>query len=240
VTTTSDAELEASLGRFYAYEVDAAVVSRLDERLGRVLGTRTSPGRLLSEHRIAAWSGALLAAVVVMAGAAVVFGTFVRSQPQPTVVVRQMDSYPLDDSPDAAATFPGNKVILRGHIAAFLPAQWSSADHETGHIYTPVRILVDEVVRGSIPGTEVVVQSLGGSVDDVTMEFSDAPTLTELPMGSEVLLFLSATDTGSGLPPTPNMAYTIDGNVATSMYKPDEQTQLDSLLALIRAASPNP
>jgi hypothetical protein len=87
------------------------------------------------------------------------------------------------ESFDRAAQVAGSELILAGRVVS-TRSEWTS-DHSA--IVTFADIAIDEVWKGTPPGDRVTVSTLGGSVDDVTLEVDGAATFTE---GERVVVFL--------------------------------------------------
>lgn len=152
--------------------------------------------------------GWVLGISAVVIAASLVIGS--RAEPQ----VVQVAGYPLDDSPQAAASFDGNSVIVLATVVDMASARWTNPDPHARirFVYTPVHLQVDKSFRGDITeGSRIVVRGLGGQVDDVVYEFDDMPTAAAFTKGAQVLVFMGdARDTGDGQSArTPNMVYRI-------------------------------
>ncbi len=247
--------VEARLEDLFRTDLESHIAGRIDELVRGRLASSSTPR---DARRYPLRAVGTTAALLVVAALALVVALIVASRPPgelaavagtppasaagagtaapvATVIVREQNAYPLDDSPAAAAAFPGNSLILRGRIAGVGEPTWTSSDHDIGHIYTPVTLEVEEVLRGPAPsGRDVIVQSLGGTVGDIDMEFSDSPALAALPVESELVVFMAAPEPGSFEPAAPNMVYRVDGGVATSLARPDERIALADLINLVR------
>ncbi|TAJ99165.1 MAG: hypothetical protein EPO36_12795 [Chloroflexota bacterium] len=140
--------------------------------------------------------------------------------------VTWVDGYELNDSPAAAASFPGNEIVVVADVVEELSARWNSSEPaEPGapaFIFTPVRVRVVEVLRGAprLQGGEIVIRRLGGRIGDQEFIFDPGLVPPGLEPGNRVLIFLGEQrDLGDGLDSsTPNMVYIIDtdGNVESA------------------------
>lgn len=76
-------------------------------------------------------------------------------------------------------------VILTGRVAD-ITSGW---DDSVRSIYTYVHVDVDEVLRGSVGSSRVIVKQLGGEAGEIGLAVADQPTFAT---GEDVLLFLEA------------------------------------------------
>jgi hypothetical protein len=129
-----------------------------------------------------------------------------------------VDGYSLDNSPQAAAAFPGNDIVVLAEVEGVLPPQWSNAQR-TGpdsavFIFTPIRVRVLDILRGSprLQDGVMTVRRLGGRIGEAEYVFSEELAPSGLEPGNIVLLFLGEQrDLGDGHDAsTPNMLYTVD------------------------------
>jgi hypothetical protein len=127
-----------------------------------------------------------------------------------------VQGYGLDNSPQAAASFPANDIVVISEVESALDPQWSggrTSDAAT-FIFTPIRIRVLEVLRGSprLQGGGMIVRRLGGRIGDTEYVFSEEMAPAGLEPGNVAVLFLGAQrDLGDGYDAaTPNMLYMID------------------------------
>lgn len=160
-----------------------------------------------SRPRTAALVLGVLALVVWLAGGV--------ARPTPPLTTTYADGYDLDNSPAAAATFPGNKIIVVADISSVLPARWNVDAAKAGSmrfIFTPVVVNVVEVLRGAprLTNGQLTIRKLGGQVGADVFVVADLPAGIE--PGNRVILFLGdQRDLGDGLDAaTPNMLYTLD------------------------------
>lgn len=234
-------DLDERLATLFAAEPSPAAAAAMDARVASVLTMAlpmAEPKRRMSGRRLVlAFTGSALAVAFVVALVSGVLRPVVPSLGiggTPVTVVRTVSGYPLDDAPAAAAAFPGNRVVVLGTVAAIGHARWSSADRDAGHIYSPVRVDVIEVLKGDVPSSSVTVRSLGGEADGVRMEFFDSVPLADVAVGTRVLLFLSGESAGDGGPTGFNMAYLVepDGG-ATSFPGAQHSIPLDDFRTLI-------
>lgn len=140
--------------------------------------------------------------------------------------VTWVDGYDLDHTPEAAVAFAGNEIVVLADVEEVLPARWNTASRDQpgsiAFIFTPVRVKVIEVLRGSprLEGGSMIVRRLGGRVDGEEFIFSENVAPRGLEPGKRLLLFLGPQDDlGEGLDAaTPNMAYVVDdgGNAQSS------------------------
>lgn len=161
---------------------------------------------------------------------------------EPTVVVYRADGYPLDDSPEQAAIFPGNAMIVLGTVQAQEADRWSTPDRTARNrfVYSPVRVRVDQVVRGPQPlRSDLVVRAIGGEVGAERYVFEDAPPKSVFESGRQLLLFLTEPrDTGDGIVAvTPNMVYVVNGDGTVSTPDGEHKVTLARMLELISAGS---
>jgi hypothetical protein len=162
---------------------------------------------IASQPRIVAL---MVALAVVITGLAV---GLVR--PNAALTTTYADGYDLDNSPTAAAAFPGNQIIVVADIGTALPARWSANAGKVGamsYIFTPVVVNVVEVLRGAprLTNGQLTIRKLGGQVGTEAFVVADVPA--GLDPGNRVILFLGdQRDLGDGLDAaTPNMAYRLD------------------------------
>ncbi len=76
-------------------------------------------------------------------------------------------------------------VILTGRVADVT----SGRDDSVGTIYTYVHVDVDEVLRGAVNTSRVIVKQMGGVAGEIGLSVADQPTFA---LGEDVLLFLEA------------------------------------------------
>lgn len=157
-------------------------------------------------------------------------------------VVYGADGYPLDDSPEQAAIFSGNALIVRGTVQAQEADRWSTPDESVAmrFIYSPVRLRVDQVLRGSQPlGSQLLVRAIGGQVGGERFVYRDAPPKSVFEPGRQLLLFLTEPrDTGDGIVAgTPNMVYVVNGDGTVSTPDGEHKVTLARMLELISAGS---
>jgi hypothetical protein len=179
-------------------------------------------------------------------GAAIAVGAYFGALPSvdmaPARTTFVVEGYPLDNSPQAAAAFPGNKVVLLAVVEATLDPAWVNASRAApdaaAFIYTPIRVRVLEVLRGAprLQSGTLIVRHLGGRIGDTEYVFSDEMAPLGLDPGNLVLLFLGEQrDLGDGRDGvTPNMLYVVDRTgIARSS---DQRWSLDigAFQALIR------
>lgn len=155
-------------------------------------------------------------------------------------VVYGADGFSLDDSPEQAAIFPGNAMIVLGTVQAQEADRWSTPDRTARNrfIYSPVRVRVDQVVRGSQPlSSDLVVRAIGGEVGAESYVFEDAPPKSVFESGRQLLLFLTEPrDTGDGIVAgTPNMVYIVNGDGTVSTPDGEHKVTLARMLELISA-----
>jgi hypothetical protein len=74
-------------------------------------------------------------------------------------------------------------AIVEGQVTA-VRSEWTSNHTQ---IYTSVTLQVSQVLKGSIPGSQMDLRLLGGTVDDITMLIIDQPTFE---VNERVFLFL--------------------------------------------------
>lgn len=126
--------------------------------------------------------------------------------------------FQLDDSPKAAAAFPGNEIVVLAEIEEALPATWNTDLRDGGNfsfIFTPLRITVKEILRGEprLLNDTMLIRRLGGRVGDDELIVSDDVVPPGLVPGNQVLLFLGEQRTIARMDAaTPNMAYVVDAN----------------------------
>ncbi|MGH7822004.1 MAG: hypothetical protein ACREQ9_19755 [Candidatus Binatia bacterium] len=84
---------------------------------------------------------------------------------------------------DREAQVKGSDLILVGHVLS-TRSEWAP---NRSAIYTDAEIAVDEVWKGLPASDRVVVRTVSGTVDGVTLEVEGAARFTE---GEEVLVFL--------------------------------------------------
>lgn len=131
--------------------------------------------------------------------------------------VTWVDGYDLDNSPAAAAAFPGNEIVVAVTVESALPARWNtlhpSQPGSMAFIFTPVRVRVDEVLRGVpvLVNGEMTIRQLGGRVGNDEFVVADAVPSSDLQTGCRLILFLGEQrEIGGILAATPNMAYVVD------------------------------
>ncbi|WP_445475933.1 hypothetical protein ACT9XH_04160 [Methanococcoides methylutens] len=88
-------------------------------------------------------------------------------------------------------------VILMGTVKKVLPSEWNTEDGERPtddiyelewyDIYTDVVITVDEYLKNPLPEKEVIVRTLGGEKDIISIDVEDEPSFTP---GEKVFLYL--------------------------------------------------
>jgi hypothetical protein len=140
---------------------------------------------IASQPRIVAL---MVALAVVITGLAV---GLVR--PNAALTTTYADGYDLDNSPTAAAAFPGNQIIVVADIGTALPARWSANAGKVGamsYIFTPVVVNVVEVLRGAprLTNGQLTIRKLGGQVGTEAFVVADVPA--GLDPGNRVILFL--------------------------------------------------
>ncbi|NYT19859.1 MAG: hypothetical protein GKC08_06185 [Methanosarcinales archaeon] len=88
-------------------------------------------------------------------------------------------------------------VIIIGTVKEVLPSEWNTGDGERPtddiyelewyDIYTDVVITVDEYLKNPLPEKEVIVRTLGGEKDIISIDVEDEPSFTP---GEKVFLYL--------------------------------------------------
>ncbi len=89
--------------------------------------------------------------------------------------------------PETIAEAP---FIVRG-IVGNSHSDWSSLKDGARRIYTFTDLGISEVIRGNVPGQQLVVRELGGTKDGMGMEVSGTAQFTR---GEEVVLLLGETN----------------------------------------------
>lgn len=94
---------------------------------------------------------------------------------------------------DRTAQVAGSELIITGRVLA----AWSDWTPDRSAVVTDVEIELDEVWKGIPLSDRIVVRTLGGTVDGVTLEVDGAARFVN---GEEVLLFLDEQADGSLTP----------------------------------------
>jgi hypothetical protein len=87
--------------------------------------------------------------------------------------------------------------IVVGRVKDVLPSKWNTPDGkrpekiENGYIYTDIVIEVYRYLKNPQDTQEIVVRTLGGTVDEDSMEFKDE---AKFEVGEKVLVFLTKED----------------------------------------------
>lgn len=151
-------------------------------------------------------------------------------------------------SPGLQVQVPSSQIIILGTITELLPARWSTPDGQRPsnpcgvvqppfpYIYTPVRVTVEQVLKGTITTTEIEVQLLGGTVgQDRRFNLSEAPA----ELGQRAVLFISMSGASSI-----SGRYIVTNGNATEAVPPSRTVPLQQLIseimALLPSASPSP
>lgn len=154
--------------------------------------------------------------------------------------------YPLPNDLESMVSFDyGNTSIATVTVIREEPARWNSpdgtapADYRSGgihFIYTPVRVRVDSVIRGSdiSEGDEITVRRYEGTVGDVTYVWEGGPSQALLE-GQRAVVFLDPVaepDDGTGHR-VPNAAYRLEEDRTLVSADGDYRDTLDRLLSLV-------
>ncbi|MGH7805363.1 MAG: hypothetical protein ACREQJ_13525 [Candidatus Binatia bacterium] len=86
---------------------------------------------------------------------------------------------------DRATQVAGSDVILVGRVSD-MRSRWSD---DRSVILTDNEIFVDDVWKGDVAGNRVVVETLGGAVDDIELKVDGSPAFA---VGERVVLFLTS------------------------------------------------
>lgn len=239
----NDANLEQLLERLFGEEPSEAAGRTIDARVREIRASQatnatTRTGAIRGRTRLVLGLGVVGALAVVLVG----LGAFApqllpQIGPPIRIIDRGSTGYDLGDLPLDAAQFVGNRLVIAGTVEEHGQAQWAS--NEMGYIYTPAVISVENVLRGTYDGATLTVQSPGGRIGGLEMRFSDQTDLRGVPIGTGVLLFLSNALSGSGVPPTPNMAYTVADGVAAGLGPEHHQIPMDEFKDLIAKYDPD-
>lgn len=178
-------------------------------------------------------------AIVIGALLSSAFLVGVSLQRAPNVVT--IAGYPLDDTPALAASYPGNRLVIVGTVDEHRSPRRSlpEADPEAGigFVYTPVRVVIEQVLLGNAePGQRIVVRGLGGVLGDTQYVVDDVPSVADFPVGERVLIFLGeARDTSDGsIAQTPHLVYRVNADNTVTSSDGDVSIALDAFAALIQ------
>ena len=88
---------------------------------------------------------------------------------------------------DRTSQVKGSELIVVGNVAA----TWSEWSPDHSVIHTHAEIVLQEVWKGAAATDRIVVTTLGGTVDGVSLEIDGAARFVN---GADVVLFLDETD----------------------------------------------
>jgi hypothetical protein len=147
----------------------------------------------------------------------------------------------VSESPSLQIQVPSSEIIIIGTVKEMLPARWSTADGQRPpnpcgvtqppfpYIYTPVRVTVEQVIKGSVSTSEIEVHELGGTVgQDRRFDYDRSPLVT----GQRAVMFLNVR---SGSSIATRYIINPDGS-ATEADSPHRNVPLQQLLAEITTA----